>query len=139
MLTWSSWLALVGRLSTLAGWACDLFSEASAAAVTWAIMKPLLRPGLSTRKGGRPESVLSISSAMRRSEMAPISAMASASVSAAKATGSAWKLPPESTSLVSVNTSGLSVTALASSSRVRAALPMRSRQAPMTCGWQRRL
>ena len=28
MLTWSSWLALVGRLSTLAGWARDLFSEA---------------------------------------------------------------------------------------------------------------
>jgi hypothetical protein len=43
--TWSSWLALVGRLSTLAGWASDLFSLASDAAVTWAIMKPLLRPG----------------------------------------------------------------------------------------------
>jgi hypothetical protein len=98
-----------------------LFSEASAAAVTWAIMKPLFRPGLSTRKGGRPESVLSISKAMRRSDSAPISASARARVSAAKATGSAWKLPPESTSPVSGKTSGLSVTALASMSRVRAA------------------
>ena len=44
--TWSSWLALVGRLSTLAGCASDLFSLASDAAVTCAIMKPLLRPGL---------------------------------------------------------------------------------------------
>ena len=40
--TWSSWLAEVGRLSTLAGCASDLFSEASAAAVTCAIMKPEL-------------------------------------------------------------------------------------------------
>ena len=32
--TWSSWLALVGRLSTLAGWARLLFSLARLAAVT---------------------------------------------------------------------------------------------------------
>ena len=44
MLTWSSWLADVGRLSTEAGCASDLFSEASAAAVTCAIMKPELSP-----------------------------------------------------------------------------------------------
>jgi hypothetical protein len=36
----------VGRLSTLAGWARLLFSLASDAAVTWAIMKPLFRPAL---------------------------------------------------------------------------------------------
>ena len=35
MLTWSSWLAEVGMLSTLAGWASCLFSLVSAAAVTW--------------------------------------------------------------------------------------------------------
>ncbi len=98
MLTWSSWLAEVGRLSTLAGCASDLFSEASAAAVTCAIMKPEFSPGCSTRNGGRPDSVESISSAIRRSDSAPISAIASASMSAAKATGSAWKLPPEITS-----------------------------------------
>ena len=98
MLTWSSWLAEVGRLSTEAGCASDLFSEASAAAVTCAIMKPELTPGSSTRNGGRPDSEASISKAMRRSASAPISAIASASVSAAKATGSAWKLPPDSTS-----------------------------------------
>lgn len=38
MLTWSSWLAEVGRLSTLAGCASDLFSLASDAAVTCAIL-----------------------------------------------------------------------------------------------------
>ena len=52
--TWSSWLAEVGRLSTLAGCASDLFSDASAAAVTCAIMKPELRPGSGARNGGRP-------------------------------------------------------------------------------------
>jgi hypothetical protein len=58
-------------------------------------MKPELTPGSLTRNGGRPDRVASISSAMRRSASAPISAIASASVSAAKATGSAWKFPPE--------------------------------------------
>jgi hypothetical protein len=66
----------VGRLSTLAGWARLLFSLASAAAVTWAIMKPLFRPALAVRKGGRRDTLLSISIAMRRSAMAPTSAMA---------------------------------------------------------------
>ena len=95
MLTWSSWLAEVGRLSTLAGWASDLFSDASAAAVTCTIMKPEFRPGSGVRKGGRRDTAVSTSMAMRRSVMAPISAMATASASAASATGSAWKLPPE--------------------------------------------
>ena len=53
MLTWSSWLAEVGSESTLAGCARLLFSLASEAAVTWAIMKPLFRPAFSVRKGGR--------------------------------------------------------------------------------------
>ena len=93
--TWSSWLAQVGRLSTLAGCASDLFSQASAAAVTWAIMKPQFRPGSAVRNGGRRETPASISIAMRRSAIAPTSAMATAIASAASATGSAWKLPPE--------------------------------------------
>ena len=38
MLTWSSRLAEVGIVSTLAGWASVLISDVSAAAVTWAIM-----------------------------------------------------------------------------------------------------
>ena len=95
MLTWSSWFADVGSESTDAGCASDLFSEASAAAVTCAIMKPELTPPSSTRNGGRPDRFVSISSAMRRSDSAPISAIASARLSAANATGSAWKLPPE--------------------------------------------
>ena len=97
------------------GAAIALFSATRAAAVTCAIMKPefsaaVLRPG---RPAVRSSSG-STSIAVRRSEMLPISATASASVSAANATGSAWKLPPDSTSPCSTNSSGLSVTALAS-------------------------
>ncbi|MOA70115.1 hypothetical protein D3C78_1987560 [compost metagenome] len=66
-----------------------MFSEASAAEVTWAIMKPELTPPLLTKNAGRPDMRESISSAMRRSDSEPISAMASARLSAAKATGSA--------------------------------------------------
>src|ERR1700682_1998631 len=50
--TWSSWLAEVGSESTLAGWASDLFSEASAAAVAWAVMNPELTPLGGGRDGG---------------------------------------------------------------------------------------
>ena len=89
METWSSWLAEVGRLVTLLGWARHWFSAARAAAVTWAIMKPELTPLSSIRKAGRRDSPVSSSKAMRRSEMAPISAIAKAMMSAAKATGSA--------------------------------------------------
>ena len=60
MLTWSSWLAEVGSESTDAGCASDLFSEASAAAVTCAIMKPELTPPSSTRNGGSPDRFVSI-------------------------------------------------------------------------------
>ena len=138
--TWSSWFAEVGSESTLAGCAISLFSEASAAAVTCAIMKPEFTPPSLTRNGGSPDSVASMSNAMRRSDNAPISATASARLSAAKATGSAWKLPPESTSArppSPMNTSGLSVTALASRSNTARAASIWSLQAPMTCGWQR--
>ncbi len=141
--TWSSWLALVGRLSTLAGWASDLFSLASDAAVTWAIMKPLFSPGSAERNGGRRETPASISMAMRRSAIAPTSAIATAIASAASATGSAWKLPPltmlPSAPSSPTKTSGLSVTALASRTSTSAAWRSWSRQAPTTCGWQRRL
>ena len=64
-------------------------SATSAAAVTCGIMKPELRPGFGVRKAGRPESAGSTSMAMRRSASEPISQMASAIISAAKATGSA--------------------------------------------------
>ena len=52
--TWSSWFAEVGSESTLAGCASSLFSEASAAAVTCAIMNPEFTPPSLTRNGGRP-------------------------------------------------------------------------------------
>jgi hypothetical protein len=59
-------------------------------------------------------------------------------MSAANATGCAWKFPPDNDSPVSLNTSGLSDTPLASVSSMSAALRSTSRQAPITCGWQRR-
>src|SRR5829696_7841226 len=101
-------------------------------------MKPELSPGRGVRKAGRPDSAGSTSMAMRRSASEPISQSASAIMSAAKATGSAWKLPPEITSPSAAKTSGLSETPFASVSRVAAAWRRRSRQAPITCGWQRR-
>ena len=70
MLTKSSLLAEVGMLSTQAGWARVLFSETRAAAVTWAIMRPLLSPPCSVRNAGRWSEVLgSIMHSTRRSEM----------------------------------------------------------------------
>ena len=135
--TWSSWLAEVGRLSTLAGWASALLSLASAAQVTWAIMKPEFTPPLATRKAGSCDMLRSTSSDTRRSASEPISAIASARLSAAIATGSAWKLPPERMSFSSANTSGLSETALDSISSTSAAWRIWVRQAPMTWGWQR--
>ncbi|VFT07850.1 Uncharacterised protein [Pseudomonas aeruginosa] len=80
---------------------------------------------------------MSIISEMRRSDSEPISANARARLSAAIATGSAWKLPPEITSPSAANTSGLSDTALASISSTSAAWRIWVRQAPITCGWQR--
>ena len=103
-------------MSTLAGKAWVLFSDTRAAAVTWAIMKPELTPLSAIRKGGRPLILGSTRTARRRSAIEPISHRAIASMSAAKATGWAWKLPPESAS--SPNSSGLSLTALASISSV---------------------
>ena len=53
-------------------------------------------------------------------------------MSAAKATGSAWKFPPEITSPFSAKTRGLSDAAFASIRRMRAACRRLSRQAPIT-------
>ena len=58
-------------------------------------MKPEFNPGLGVRNAGRPDSAGSTSIATRRSASEPISHKASAIMSAANATGSAWKLPPD--------------------------------------------
>ena len=126
-------------MSTLAGKARLLFSQTSAAAVTCAIIKPELTPLSSVRKGGRPLILGSTSTALRRSEIEPTSHSAMAIMSAAKATGWAWKLPPEMAMSSSGNRIGLSVTAPASIVSVRAAFVSRSSAAPITCGWQRKL
>ena len=103
---------LVGRSgdeSTLAGCARCLFSEVSAAAVTCGIMKPELRPGRGVKNAGMPDRAGSSElMAMRRSAAEPISQIASAMISAANATGSAWKLPPDNASSVSAKIGGLS-------------------------------
>jgi hypothetical protein len=96
-----------------------------------------LTPLSAIRKGGSPLILGSTSTAIRRSAIEPISHKARTSTSAAKATGWAWKLPPDSAS--SPKMRGLSLTALASISIVRAELRMRSSAAPITCGWQRKL
>ncbi|MNP40681.1 hypothetical protein D3C76_1343350 [compost metagenome] len=84
-------------------------------------MKPEFTPPLATKNGGSCDMCLSIINEMRRSLREPISAMANAMLSAAMATGSAWKLPPEITSPSTANTSGLSDTALASTTNTSAA------------------
>ncbi len=109
MLTWSSWLADVGMLSTLAGCANTLFSDAKAAAVTCTIINPELRPPSLTKNGGNPESCGLTSLSVRRSLMAPSSASAMVAKSAVCATGCPWKFPPERTSPDSAKIIGLSV------------------------------
>ena len=71
--------------------------------------------------------------------MLPTSHSAMAMMSAAKATGWAWKLPPEMTSSESGKRIGLSVTALASISKRARGVGEEVERAPMTCGWQRKL
>ena len=101
-------------------------------------MKPEFSPGRGVKNAGRPESAGSTSIATRRSLSDPISHSASAIMSAANATGSAWKLPPDRPSPSSGKISGLSETPFASVASVSAAWRKRSSAAPITCGWQRR-
>ena len=112
-----------------------LFSDTSAAAETCAIINPELTPLFLTRNAGKSLILGSTKIASLRSEILAISQIAMARISAAKATGSAWKLPPEITSPLSVKISGLSVTAFASIMSVLAALLIISKTAPITCGW----
>src|ERR687895_1547999 len=60
METWSSWPALVGIESTLAGWQSDLLSLTREAATYCGIMKPELRPPFAVRKAGRPAERLGL-------------------------------------------------------------------------------
>src|SRR5690606_41047038 len=61
--------------STDAGWARILFSDTSAAALTWAIMKPELSPLCGAKNGGSPlDSAGLTSCSMRRSLMLASSA-----------------------------------------------------------------
>src|SRR5438067_11125917 len=135
--TWSSCMPEVGIESTLAGAASRRFSATSAAAVYWATIIPELTPGSSARNGGRPcERCGSSRRSTRRSAIDPISAAAIARKSAAKASGSPWKLPLDSTSPLS-RTIGLSMVDDSSTSAMRRAKSRVSRAAPATWGLQR--
>ena len=101
-------------------------------------MKPEFNPGRGVKKAGNPESAGSTSMAIRRSAKDPISHKAIAIMSAAKATGSAWKFPPDRACVLSEKIRGLSDTPLASSRKVVAACRRMVRAAPITWGWQRR-
>ena len=143
MLTWSSWLAEVGRLSTLAGCASDLFSDASAAAVTCAIMKPEFRPGSARqeRRQARHDGVDQHRDAPLgdRADLGDRDAPAHRRRARPARRGSCRRTGSRPRRRCPANTSGLSVTALASRTSTSAAWRSWSRQAPMTCGWQRRL
>ena len=84
--------------------------------------------------GGNLLKLASISNAILRSDKEPISAIASARLSAAIATGSAWKFPAEIKSPSLANTNGLSVTPFASTCNTSAAWRICVKQAPITCG-----
>ena len=132
--------AEVGIESTLAGWASVLFSETSAAAVTWAIMKPELRPAFSTRNGGSPEKASLVSFSMRRSEIdAQLGERDGQEVG-----GERHRLAVEVAAREQLvrpappaKTSGLSVAEFISTTSLRSTSSSTSRTAPCTCGMQR--
>ena len=107
MLTWSSMPLLVGIVSTDAGCARILFSAVRAAETYCGIIIPLCMPdSLRMPLGVRTEDVVRnagsllftsglINAAVRLSERLPNSVRTVLSKSAAMATGSPWKLPPE--------------------------------------------
>ncbi len=135
--TWSSCMAEVGRESTLAGAARRRFSATMAAWVYWASIRPEFTPASSTRNGGRPwERVWSSRRSVRRSAMAPTSAVATARKSQAKPTGAPWKWPQDSTR-PSGRTVGLSMAERSSMSATPEAWATVSRAAPWTWGVQR--
>ena len=135
--TWSSCMAEVGMLSTLAGTARRRHSATRAAAVYWAIIRPLSTPGSSARNGGSPWlRAASRKRSVRRSLMAATSATTMASRSQAWASGAPWKLPTDSTR-PSASTTGLSMADASSRSAHVSANASASRAAPWTWGAQR--
>jgi hypothetical protein len=116
MLTWSSWLAEVGVESVEHGMGEVLVLAHQRGGGDFGDHVAGVEAGLGRQerrqvegqRWGRP-SARCAAGRWRRSRRC-----ASAIWSAAKATGSAWKLPPETMSPVPVSTSGLSVTPLAS-------------------------
>ena len=138
MLTWSSCPADEVIESIDAGWASDLLSDTSDAAVYWASMNPEFSPLRCTRNAGSPlDRAGSSRRNRRRSEMLATVTTPRARASSATATGWPWKFPPDSTSPVSAKTTGLSDTDPISRSRTWRLNDSTSRIAPWTCGAHR--
>jgi hypothetical protein len=116
--------------STEAGWLSTRDSATRAAEVTWAIMKPELRPEFFARKGGRPLRAGFTSCSTRRSLMDASWVQAMARTSRASETGCPWKFPPETMRSSSGKTSGLSVAEFTSMDSTRRAWESPSRAAP---------
>ena len=124
-------------LSMLTGWRTLRVSATSAAAVTCAIMKPELTPRR-VRNGRQAAHLGSIEQRdATLGDGADFRARDRQTVG-----GEGHRLGVEIAAghglLVSGEEIGLSVTALASMVRVPRRACMRSRHAPITCGWQRR-
>ena len=125
-------------LSTLAGWHSMRFSATSAAAVTCASMKPEFTP-LSGARNARQAAHLRI----HQQRDAPLGDRADFRAGEREdVRRKRHRLGVEIAAREHFGrsrgrSSGLSVTALASVSSVPACCVIRSRHAPMTCGWQR--
>ena len=113
ILTWSSWFADVGMLSTLAGCA-EPCSRIQSCGSVLCNHESVVDAFLYTEEAGK-SAELRVNKALN-SALCNIgeSAMAIPRVSIAMATGWPWKLPPEKMSPLSGKISGLSVTELIS-------------------------
>ena len=128
---------LIANANLVPNWATPDEFRRLAAAVYWAIMRPELTPGSTARNGGSPwERTGSRIRSTLRSAMAPTSAAAMARKSQAKASGSPWKFPVDSTR-PSARTTGLSTADRSSRSATSVANRQVSRAAPVTWGAQR--
>ena len=136
--TWSSWLAEVGIESDAGRVGALLVFRDERRRRDLRDHEPRVQPRLRREEGRQ--------AGQRRVHQhgdAPLGertdlAHGQAIMSAANATGSAWKLPPESASSVSGKISGLSETPFASVASSDAAWRSTSSTAPITWGWQRR-
>ena len=142
MLTWSSWFAEVGRLSTLAGCASDLFSRRERRGGDVRDHEAGVHARRrATRNGGRPRERWRRSASRcaarraRRSRRSPAPARRRRTRPARRGNCRRRATSP----VVGEDQRVVGDRVRLDSAASRAAWRIRSRQAPITCGWQRRL